>query len=387
MKLLFLVFLLIQVFSENVEETSRDEIQEENNSVNEGGYEEVATDEQEEGEEHDIRKPVKRPRRPQPVKERIEQSRRSYIVEYIVGSVIAGYLTYFFFGKAMNSNVVTTYAQQVHTPVFRHFKQANSNVNSGATVGIMSLTCNEFVIELSEHPFIKGASINFNLIKRQDMFSHLLALISGGLDEMSIDVVFDSQDVPPCIFGVCKNRYEKKMRKQFAEISKFCKVKNGNDFKLGEKFKVVSDAFNTTGILSDEFAEFIKKNEDIFNYFILSDQSSIISEQKALLRFSMKLADLKSIQDATEFVFTLAENVKNIAIDGRVLEKCLKVRADIAEEEAKEKAKKIRAESLNKINEEKVEKFEAMSVEERRKYEDRQRTRSVKKKQVRVTMG
>ena len=251
----------------------------------------------------------------------------------------------------------------------------------------MAVTNNDFVIECFEHPTIKGACLNFNLLKRQDIFSHLLTFVNGSEDEMVVDVVLDKQYVPPCIFAVCKQRQEKKFRKQFGELNKFCKTRNGKMFKLPEKFVGLSDAFESTGIITSDFIKFAERYEEHFNYFILSDQSSVVDGEKCLMRLSVKCGDVTILPAACELVFTLAENLKKVTIDQRILEKCRKIRQEIAEEEEKERMKKIREEINQKREEERQKQFDMMTAEERRKYEERMRNKQIKRKQVKVKMG
>ena len=58
-------------------------------------------------EEEPMEQRIIRPRRPQPVKERSDKSKKSYTLEYTVIVALIGYFVYFFVGKSINSKVVT----------------------------------------------------------------------------------------------------------------------------------------------------------------------------------------------------------------------------------------------------------------------------------------
>ncbi|EKE38440.1 hypothetical protein ENU1_166060 [Entamoeba nuttalli P19] len=326
-----------------------------------------------------------RPRKPQPASERKDLHSKSYKMEYMTLFFVIIYFVYFFIGKSSNTSVVTEYAHFAHAAIFKYFKKGNRK--SEVPVGIMSVSCNNFVIECYDHPLIKGACLNFNLVKRQELFNHLFSFITKQQDELIIDVVFNKGIAPPCIYGICKSKQEKKLRKQYSEIAKFCKTRNGAQMKLSEKYVVFSDAFDSTGILNQPMIDFINLYEKEFNYFILSDQSTSIRDEKSLMRCSIKICNGEIISKVTDLIFGLANSINKVTIKPYLLEKCKAVRAEIQEEEEKERAKKIREENAERIEKEKAMKINAMTPEERRKYEEKQRNKLVKRKQVKVRMG
>lgn len=277
---------------------------------------------------------------------------------------------------------LTSSARETYDSIFKYFKKGNRQ--SDAPVGIMSVSCNEFVIECYGHEHIKGACIWFNLVKRQELFSHIFSLVSGDKDELVVDVVFKESVAPPCIFCVCKARQEKKVRKQYGELVKFCKTRSGSGTKVGEKMVIMSDAFDSRGILRDKVVSLIQENSDMFNYIILSDQSSVVEGEKSILRCSVKIGSMEVIRKAVEAVFELGDGIKDVKIDTWTLDKCKSVRARLEAEAEKERARKAREEYIERQETEKAERIYAMSSEERRKYEERQHHRAVKRKQVKV---
>ncbi|KAL7716270.1 Coiled-coil domain-containing protein 47 [Entamoeba marina] len=286
-----------------------------------------------------MKKPIQRPRKPQPTVFKTRENQKTYYVEIILTIVLVIYFAYYYIGKNTNVDIVTNYARHVYTTIFKSFK--TGNLESKTPVGIMSVSNNNFVIECYDHPLVKGACLYFNLIKRQDFFTHMFQLFTNEHDELVIDVVFKPNVSPPCIFSVCSKPAERKIRKEYKELQEFCKVRNGSKLKLADNFTVISDAFDTTELLP------------------------VI----------------------TDIVFGLANNIQKVKIDSYQLEKCKKVRAAIAEQETKKQQKKARQEYVEKQEELKYRKINAMSPEERHKYEEKQRNKQLRKKQVKVKMG
>lgn len=360
---LFLIFGFIFILSIHAEEYKE-----------EAEFEEA----HEQLEEEPIEQKIIRPRKPQPVKERIKSESKDYTLEKIVGAGLVAYFVYFFVGKTMNSNKATKFAEFCYEAIVKHFKK--SNTTDSSAVGIMSVTNNNFVIELYDNPVVKGACLGFNMVKRQELFSHLFSFVNGEQDEIVVDVCLDPKIAPPCVFSILKQRQMKKFKKQYVDIEKFTKAYAGSTMKLSDKFAILTDAQPISGIINAEFLEFMERYEDSFNYLILSDQSTLVENEKCLLRCCVKCGDITIIPKVTEMIFKMAENIKNVKIEGKALEKCRKVRAEIAEKEEKEKMKKIREEINAKREEEKQKEYDMMTAEERRKYDERMRNKQIKRK-------
>ena len=258
----------------------------------------------------------------------------------------------------------------------------------------MAVTNNNFVIENYGHPNIKGCCYNFNLVPRQELFSHLFSLVSNTKDEVVIDTVFKQEVFPPMVFCICKKNLEKKLRKQYEEIDKFCKVKNGKVFGLSEKLVVISDIFNNNEKLSiieksDVLKNILKNDNELnkFNYLIISDQSKYLQSDKCIMRLSFKIYQNDDISTYSQLNNYFIENIDKVSIDGFIKDKNMKIRKMIIEEEEKKLQMKKREEIMEKNQEKKEKEFANMSLEERRKYEERERNRQVKRKQIKVKMG
>ncbi|KAJ1951177.1 hypothetical protein EC988_004121, partial [Linderina pennispora] len=240
--------------------------------------------------------------------------------------------------------------------------------------------------------FVQG---HMQLRARQDLVSLANDLVVNNEEKIEIEVTLND-DAPGFVFaavprkrskGVCRDRYD---------ISTFAKIAN-ND-KVSSKVTIISEIADATQqLLASGLEEELADENSLISEVFVSDcpdtkpETHDFKREKKLL-VSLRLpkhtaAGIAQFKKAFEFVFYLVDYLgEGMALRPETLRKLAKSRDEAYKEFAK-MAEQERQEALAKALAEKrkneLEDVERMTPEQRRKWEEKDRKKQLKKEQSR----
>ena len=233
-----------------------------------------------------------------------------------------------------------------------------------------------------------GAEVRLKRLKRHDLVSALVNLVTGGEDTVTVEVPVEPME--PCLFLCARTALVKKLCETHKELPSLSSHLPALSKSLPAGFSVYSDSPDAAAaILADpQVASALSNFSHEIKYIYLSDQTAPAKYAK-MLRCSFKLpaSNFERQQPLLHAIFSLVDFAARHHPSPADKKKQAKLRAEAAKPSLKEQEEK-RREELEKAQdakrEEERKRYAQMSPDQRAKYDQKIQARELKKRQNRM---
>ncbi|MDP2435748.1 MAG: DUF1682 domain-containing protein [archaeon] len=233
-----------------------------------------------------------------------------------------------------------------------------------------------------------GAQLTLKTLKRHDLVSVLVNLVTGGEDIVTVEVPVEPME--PCLFLCARTALVKKLCETHKELPSLSSYLPSLSKSLPAGFSVYSDSPDAAAaILADpQVASALSNFSHEIKYIYLSDQTAPAKYAK-MLRCSFKLpaSNFERQQPLLHAIFSLVDFAARHHPSPADKKRQAKLRAEAAKPSLKEQEEK-RREELEKAQdakrEEERKRYAQMSPDQRAKYDQKIQARELKKRQNRM---
>lgn len=230
------------------------------------------------------------------------------------------------------------------------------------------------------------------LFKRQELFNVLFwSLVTKEQDKVSYEIPI-KQEVPnPVVLAICKTSQLKAIRSSHLDVktlTKICHVGvQAGYVVLAENDETAEWVFNSNVV------NMIKALGNTIEYIYVTDQATLIEQYPLTLTSSFVYpSEIKTIDTVViqaQLVVSIADYVSKLALSNKVKAIAEKERANMNKEKMKEIKQQREEERLQKKQELKKkdeEKLQGLSKEQKRRIEERNYKKELKKKGLKFKM-
>ncbi|KAJ1826971.1 hypothetical protein LPJ73_008879, partial [Coemansia sp. RSA 2703] len=227
-----------------------------------------------------------------------------------------------------------------------------------------------------------------------DPLALLNDLVSNNQEKLEVEVVLNDDEIKGFVFAVVPRKRAKAMLRDRYDVSTFAKIVNNDT--VSSKVALLSESADVTTQILDSGLDVILADEDaLLEEIVITDvpaekpESHDFKRQKklsAVLRLpEPTVANVAKFKQAFEFVFYLVDYVaESISLRPETTRKLGKARDDAFKEFAR-MAEQEKQDALAKALAEKrrieLQEVDKMSPEQRRKWEEKDRKKQIKKEQ------
>ncbi|KAI8322429.1 DUF1682-domain-containing protein [Martensiomyces pterosporus] len=313
----------------------------------------------------------------------------NYKTEVVLLTVIISLVANYFYGTGKNNDLVKTWEK----PIAEVLKANFSLVGDGKKVLEWDSPA-DMLFYASGRRHCKFVQGHIQLKARQDVIAIANDLAANNQEKVEVEVTLNDDEFSGFVFAAIPRKRSKAVNRDRYDISTFTKAV-GND-KISPKVALCSENADATAqLLASGLEEILADEKALLEELYVTDSPEVKPEshdfkreKKLLAVIRLPNADdegIKKFKETLEFVFYLVDYIPEaIALRPESVRKLSKAR-DEAYKEFARMAEQDRQDVLAKTLAEKrrleLEEVERMSPEQRRKWEEKDRKRQLKKEQ------
>ncbi|KAJ2078365.1 hypothetical protein H4R24_004535, partial [Coemansia sp. RSA 988] len=322
-----------------------------------------------------------------------ELSLANYKMELLLVALAVGMVVNYFRGSRQNADIGRAWEAPISQVLHANF----SLVGDGSQV-LERDSASDMLIYASGRRHCRFAQGHLMLRARQDPVASLNDFIAKTDEKLEIEVTMDDDTFSGFVFAAVPRRRAKAVGRDRYDVSTFTKLAS-ND-KIPSRFAIFSESADATAqVLDSGLEQLLSDNDSLLEEIYITDCPSEKPETHQFKRDKKILATIRlpaptndginRVRESLEFVFYLVDYiVEAIALRPESTRKLTKAREEAFKEYARQ-AEQEKQEALAKIVADRrraeLEEVDKMSPDQRRKWEEKERKRKLKKEQSKRT--
>ncbi|KAJ2610758.1 hypothetical protein H4S08_003477 [Coemansia sp. RSA 1365] len=322
-----------------------------------------------------------------------EPSLSNYKLELLLVVLAVGMVANYFRGSQQNADTARAWEVPISQVLHANF----SLVGDGSQV-LERDSAADMLVYASGRRHCRFAQGHLMLRARQDPVALLNNLVANTHERMEIEVTMNDDAFSGFVFAAVLRRRAKAVGRDRYDICTFAKVAT-ND-KISSRFVVFSESADATAQLLDSgLEELLNDDDSLLEEIYITDCPSEKPETHEFKRDKKLLAairlpaptsdGIKKVRETLEFVFYLVDYIAEaITLRPESVRKLTKAREEAFKEYAR-LAEQEKQEALAKIVADRrraeLDEVDKMSPDQRRKWEEKERKRKLKKEQSKRT--
>ncbi|KAJ2342012.1 hypothetical protein GGF43_006034 [Coemansia sp. RSA 2618] len=313
-------------------------------------------------------------------------------MEALMVSIVAGLVANYFYGSRKNAELASVWEQPIAAVLRANF----SAVGDGSRV-LERDSAADLLFYASGRRHCKYAQGHLMLTARQDPIALLNDLTANNQEKLEVEVTLNDS-LPGFVFAAVPRRRSKAVNRDRYDVSTFAKTVTHDKVPAG--VVLFSESPDITGQLLDSGLEkMLAAADSLLEEFFVTDTPAEKPETHEFKREKRLVATIRlpaptaagiqSFREALEFVFYMVDFIgEGISLRPETTKKLGKAR-DEAFKEFTRMAEQEKQEALAKVLADKrraeLEDVEKLSPEQRRKWEEKDRKKQLKKEQSKRT--
>ncbi|KAJ2800659.1 hypothetical protein H4R20_003976 [Coemansia guatemalensis] len=322
-----------------------------------------------------------------------ELSLSNYKMELLLVALAAGMVVNYFRGSRQNADIARAWEAPISQALHANF----SLVGDGSQV-LERDSPADMLVYASGRRHCKFAQGHLMLRARQDPIASLNDLIAKTHEKLEIEVTMDDEAFSGFVFAAVPHRRAKAVGRDRYDVSTFAKLTSNG--KISSRFAIFSESADATAqLLGSGLEQLLGDNDSLLEEIYITDCPSEKPETHEFKRDKKLLATIrlpapaddgiKRVRETMDFVFYLVDYIaEGIAMRPESVRKLAKAREEAFKEYARQ-AEQEKQEALAKIVADRrraeLEEVDKMSPDQRRKWEEKERKRKLKKEQSKRT--
>ncbi|XP_074601105.1 PAT complex subunit CCDC47 [Brevipalpus obovatus] len=336
----------------------------------------------------------------------LRTSWESYLLEGFMLLGLIAYFVNFIAGRTKNQRLADTWFEANRDLLENNFTLVGDDGKKEIeNHGLIKETENVFLLWCSGRTCVEGMLTELRFIKRQDLMSLILGLVTPSFDEILIKVYLNQDAMDNYVFCIVNKKTAPKLVKEMNDLATFCPERKPVDkYGINDSFLMMNEIGEVAGILFDmRFVSLLNKNRDAIQYIHISDQYSgfrlpdetplvRLPERRRIMIFSFKYPktneneeeQLQSMKPLMQLVFYLVDKVRRLRLSRESKVKSDKNRQKVEEiflkatHSQRQEAAQLKREERKRAEKEKI--LNEEDPEKQRKWEEREHRREMKKK-------
>ncbi|PIA16594.1 DUF1682-domain-containing protein [Coemansia reversa NRRL 1564] len=322
-----------------------------------------------------------------------ELSLSNYKLELLLVALAVGMVVNYFRGSQQNADIARAWEAPISQALHANF----SLVGDGSQV-LERDSAADMLVYASGRRHCRFAQGHLMLRARQDPVALLNDLVANTHERLEIEVTMNEDAFSGFVFAAVPRRRAKAVGRDRYDVSTFAKLATKDN--ISSRFVVFSESADATAQLLDSgLEELLNDGDSLLEEIYITDCPSEKPETHEFKRDKKLLATIrlpaptsdgiKRVRETLDFVFYLVdyiaeaitlrpESVRKLA---RAREEAFKEYARLAEQEKQEALAKIVADRRRA----ELDEVDKMSPDQRRKWEEKERKRKLKKEQSKRT--
>ncbi|KAJ2722385.1 hypothetical protein GGI07_003347 [Coemansia sp. Benny D115] len=321
-----------------------------------------------------------------------ELSLGNYKVEAMLVALAIGLIANYFYGSRKNSAIV----KRLEGPITEVLRANFSLVGDGSRV-LEWDSAADMLFYASGRRHCRFAQGHIMLKARQDAVALVNDLLANNQEKLEVEVILNDDAFSGFVFAAVQRKRSKALARDRYDVSTFAKVV-ANDSVAPNVVVFSENGDATAQLLGSGLQEILADEAALLEELIVSDSpaekpdSHDFKREKriyAIVRLPQEHEDVAKFKDTFDFVFYLADFLaEGLALRPETTRRLAKSREEAFKEFAR-LAEQDKQDALAKVVAEKrrieLEEVAKMSPEQRRKWEEKDRKKQLKKEQSKRT--
>eukprot|EP00053_Salpingoeca_punica_P005351 m.53851 g.53851 ORF g.53851 m.53851 type:complete len:445 (-) comp13202_c0_seq1:233-1567(-) len=328
---------------------------------------------------------------------------RNWYWEMLALAGLFSYLMNYISGRNKNNRIATAWMRAILPTLEENF----SHIGTREGQMLVQESASEYLVHNTGRRFCYSLAAMLNLVGRHDLINVMSNLNNRAKDTMQLFVHMDETSMDSFVLAVVPKTQEKRIKKEFEELSFFTQPANGESYGLTNHFVVMTDSREAAeAVLTPEVKQVLDKYKNDIDCIVMSDQFGAKADQSAatdaaaaaglrkVLLFRFLTPNLEEDSSPAVVFLKMALNMVD-AVGRTVLPPSSKTRAKTKREEygarsSKQTTHQARMQRAQEAKEAKMiaekRRAEQMSDEAYAKWEEKQQKKNLRKKMSKATM-